>query len=390
MIDRLFSRAVLALLYCGMSLAQAHSGFPVDITSGPPPQPVMVNGSIHLVYELHLTNVAPIPIDLLGLEVFDGDKSTALASYRNEELEKLVVPVENVLVSVEPGEVTGKRLTIAEGRSVVFFVDLRLDGKLRPPVTLRHRFSFDIRGNADLNRTVNGPTVAVIQKPAPVLGPPLRGSAWVAFNAFSAYDHRRAFQTVDGRLYIAQRFAIDWMRLGPDRRLFHDNSKSNANFYSYGQEVLAVADSRVSDLKDNVPENSGSNQRSSRHISVDNAFGNYLILDLGHGGFAVYAHLQPGSLRVKTGENVKAGQVLARLGNSGNSDAPHLHFQLVNANSPMAAEGIPYELAIFTRLGVLEDANLLDTGEPWRPKTQTAPVVIHNEFPFNEAILDFP
>ena len=328
--------------------------------------------------------------DLLGLDIFDGDESTALASYRNEELEKLLVPVENVLVSVEPGDVTGKRRTIAEGHSVVLFLDVRLDGKLRPPVALRHRFSFDIRRNADLNRTVNGPIVAVIQEPAPALGPPLRGSAWVAFNAFSAYDHRRAFQTVDGRLYIAQRFAIDWMRLGPDRRLFHDDSKSNANFYGYGQEVLAVGDSRVSDLKDNVPENTGSNERSSRHISVDGAVGNYLILDLGQGDFAVYAHLQPGSLRVKIGENVKAGQILARLGNSGNSDAPHLHFQLVNANSPMAAEGIPYELASFTWLGVLEDAKVLDAGEPWRPKAQTTPVVIHNEFPINEAILDFP
>ena len=62
MINRLLSGTVLALLYCAVSPAQSHSGFPVDITPGPPPQPVMVNGSIHLVYELRLTNVAPIPI----------------------------------------------------------------------------------------------------------------------------------------------------------------------------------------------------------------------------------------------------------------------------------------------------------------------------------------
>ncbi len=78
-----------------------------------------------------------------------------MASYRNEELEKLLVPAENILVSVEPGKLTGKRQTIAEGHSVVLFLDLKIDGKLRPPVALRHRFSFDIRRNADLNRTVN-------------------------------------------------------------------------------------------------------------------------------------------------------------------------------------------------------------------------------------------
>jgi murein DD-endopeptidase MepM/ murein hydrolase activator NlpD len=389
MINRLLSSMVLALLYCLTSVAQSHSGFPVDITSGPPPQPVLVNGFRHLVYELRVTNVAPIPIDLLGLEIFD-DESKALANYRNQELEKLLVPLENVLISVEPGNVTGKRQAIAAGHSVILFLDLRLDGKLPLPSTLRHRFSFDISRNTDLNRTVNGPAVAVVQEAAPVLGSPLRGSAWAAFNAFSAYDHRRAFQTVDGRLCIAQRFAIDWMRLGPDGRLFHDDSKANGNFYGYGQEVLAVADSRVSDLRNNIPDNTGSNERTSRHISVDDAVGNYLMLDLGHGNFAVYAHLQPGSLRVKIGENVKAGQVLALLGNSGNSDAPHLHFQLVNANSPMAAEGIPYEIASFTRLGVLEDAKALDAGGVWRPKAQTTPVFIQNEFPVTDEVLDFP
>jgi hypothetical protein len=160
-----------------------------------------------------------------------------------------------------------------------------------------------------------------------VVRAPVRGSAWIAFNALYNDTHRRAFVPVDGKERIAQRFAIDWMCLGPDGRLFHGDSKSNANFYDYGAEVLAVADAQISDLKDGLPENAGSNEPSTRHITLDNLVGNYLVLDLGHGRFALYAHLQPGSLKVKLGDKVKAGQVLARLGNSGNSDAPHLHFQ---------------------------------------------------------------
>ena len=151
-----------------------------------------------------------------------------------------------------------------------------------------------------------------------------------------------------------------------------------------------MADARVSDLRDGIPDNNGSNERSERHITVDNAVGNYVILDLGHGHFAVYGHLQPGSLRIKIGDNVSAGQVLALLGNSGNSDAPHLHFHLVGANSPMASEGIPYEFATLTQLGVVDDSKALDAGEPWRPKPTTTPVVHRREFPTDATVLAFP
>ena len=115
-----------------------------------------------------------------------------------------------------------------------------------------------------------------------------------------------------------------------------------------------------------------------------------MILDVSHGHFAVYAHLQPGSLRIKVGDHVTAGQVLALVGNSGNSDAPRLHFRLVEANSPMAAEGTPFELATLTQLGVVDDSEALDAGEPWLPKPTTTPVVHRREFPTNATDLAFP
>jgi murein DD-endopeptidase MepM/ murein hydrolase activator NlpD len=124
-----------------------------------------------------------------------------------------------------------------------------------------------------------------------------------------------------------------------------------------------VADARASDLKDGVSDNMGVTGRKSRVITVDNAVGNYVTLDLGHGRFALYAHLQPGSLRVKVGDNVKAGQAPAMIGNSGNSDAPHLHFQLTDGNSPMGSEGIPYECETFTQLGVIDGPEVLDNGK---------------------------
>lgn len=372
------------------SLAQSNSGFPVDIVAGPAPQLVMADGRARLLYELHLTNFAPIPIEVVALDVLGDEGTGALASYRGEALGKVLVPAENVLVSLDPTDRGDKRGQIGEGHRAVIFVDLTLDAGARMPMELRHRFTFDIKGNVALGRTINGPFVAVVREPTPVLHAPLHGTAWIAFNALGSYDHRRAFQLVDGRIRIAQRFAIDWMRLGPDGRLFRGDAKSNNNFYSYGAEVLAVADARVSDLRDGVPDNIGTTERSSRVVTVDSAVGNYLTLDLGRGRFAVYAHLQPGSLKVKLGDHVNAGQVLARLGNSGNSDEPHLHFQLTDGNSPMGSEGIPYELEVFTQLGVLGDQEaVLDKGQAWQPKAQEKPVVHRGEFPIDKAVVNF-
>ena len=384
-INPLLAGAVLTLLVTVHGLAQSPSAFPVDITAARAPQPVMAGGQCRLLYELHLTNFSPKPIELTGLDVLGGDDVLPLASYRGEALEKL-------LVTVGPSDSGSKIRAIGGGRTVVIFLDLTLDSGARPPVELRHRFLLSISGKdgATIERTVKAPNVAVVQESAPLLLAPLRGSGWVAFNALSNPDHRRSLVPVDGKIRIAQRFAIDWMRLGPDGRLFHGDSQSNANFYGYGADVIAVADGRVSDLKDGLPENVGSNEQSTRAITLDNIAGNYLILDFGQGRFALYAHLQPGSLRVKLSDKVKAGQVLALLGNSGNSDAPHLHFHLMDENSPLGAEGLPYELETFTQLGVIDDPAVLDSGQAWRAKIPVAPVVHRRESQVDNAIVTFP
>ena len=87
----------------------------------------------------------------------------------------------------------------------------------------------------------------------------------------------------------------------------------------------------------------------------------YVVLDLGGGRFAFYAHLQPGSLRVKAGDRVKAGQVLGLVGNSGNSTEPHLHFHISNGISPLGSEGLPY--AITGKTGMPLQNSRVDFGK---------------------------
>jgi murein DD-endopeptidase len=391
MVRCLLAIASLCSLLPIVGLAQSHSPFPVDIVAGPPPQPVTVDGHVRLVYELHLTNFAPWPIEVTGLDVL-GDGTRMLASYHREALEQLVVPVENLLGGTAPStDNAGRVRVIGEGHSVVIFLNVTLDSGAVLPAELRHRFTFSITGSGGsrVEKTVNSVAVLVSQQPILVLQAPLRGRGWIAFNAYSNPVHRRSFNPVDGRIRIAERFAVDWMCIGPDGRLFRDDSKSNDNFYDYGAEVLAVADGRVSDLKDGFAENIGISDRNNRVVTLENIVGNYLTLDLGHGRFALYAHLQPGSLKVKLGDKVRTGQILGRLGNSGNSDEPHLHFQVMDANSPMGAEGIPYELETFTQLGLLDDPEMLDTGQSWRPTVKASPLVRRLEFPLDNAVLTF-
>ena len=103
--------------------------------------------------------------------------------------------------------------------------------------------------------------------------------------------------------------------------------------------------------KDDIPQNVPGDNSRAVPMTIETIGGNHIILDLGQGRYAFYAHLQPGSLRVKEGDHVKRGRVLALVGNSGNSTEPHLHFHVSDGNSPLASEGVPYVLESFAVRG---------------------------------------
>ena len=146
---------------------------------------------------------------------------------------------------------------------------------------------------------------------------------------------------------ISQRFAIDWIRITPDGKISNGDEKENRSYLAYGEEVLAVADGVVSSIHDGMPENIPGPTSRAVPMTVLNTGGNFVNLNLGGGRFAHYAHLQPGSIRVKPGDRIRRGQVLGLVGNSGNSAAPHLHFHVGDADSGLASEGLPYMIDTF-------------------------------------------
>jgi Peptidase family M23 len=182
-----------------------------------------------------------------------------------------------------------------------------------------------------------------------VIRSPLSGKNWLAANGPSNTSaHRRAMLPVDGRPHIGQRYAIDWIQLGDDGSAFTGDEHDNKSYHAYDQEIHAVADGKIVEVKDGLPENVPNSGKLAIQITNDTLPGNRIIQELSEGHYAAYAHLRPGTIKVKVGDTVHAGDVIAHLGNTGNSSEPHLHFQVCDAPSFPASEGLPFAIDQYT------------------------------------------
>ncbi|CAM5316145.1 M23 family metallopeptidase [Streptomyces californicus] len=140
----------------------------------------------------------------------------------------------------------------------------------------------------------------------------------------------------------------------PAFRLFWPVVRRNRAFPAFGAPLLAVADATVVVASDGQRDHLSRNSLPALAylmlaeapvrsiVGAHRIIGNHVILDLGGGTYAVYAHLRRGSLRVRAGDRVRAGQGIGRVGNSGNTTEPHLHFHLMDGPDPDAARGVPF------------------------------------------------
>jgi murein DD-endopeptidase MepM/ murein hydrolase activator NlpD len=244
-------------------------------------------------------------------------------------------------------------------------------------------------GGVKRTGTIDGMRTEVHRQATPTLAPPFGPGVWYAGNGPSNTSlHRRTILAVNGRARIAQRFAIDWLKFGDNGLPYRGDPKQNASWFGYGEDVLAAADGTVTAVKDGIVENVPLS-KPAVPITLETVAGNHVIVEHGRGRFALYAHLQPGSLRAKVGDRVRRGQVLGRLGNSGNSDAPHLHFHLCDANSALGCEGVPYTFEQMDVLGTFELSDDLATLEPWSPVPGAAGSARLRELPLENQIVQF-
>lgn len=163
---------------------------------------------------------------------------------------------------------------------------------------------------------------------------------------------------------LGQRYAYDFVRLGPGPRGGRFYRPSPLHYlvcgvrlpdcFGWGQPIYSATAGVVVQAEDGWPE------RNPVHVARDAAIllmyaltfdvqratdlrplsGNHVVVETPD-GYAVYAHAQTGSVQVAPGDRVIPGQLLARVGHSGNSTAPHLHFHLMDHPDPRQAQGIP-------------------------------------------------
>jgi Peptidase family M23 len=340
------------------------------------------DGRTHLVYELWIANFSSGDATVQQVEVL-GDRAR-LATLDGAAIASRLQPA-------------GRRdasATLPSGGTSLLFVDVTLDAGASAPARLSHSVRAHVAaappGMQDM--TMTGGDVAVDKRAVVVIGPPLRGARYVAADSCcDATRHTRAALPIDGRVRLAQRFAVDWEQLDDASRIYTGPREQLSSYTIFGREALAVADATVASTLDDLPEQVPG--KFPEAIALDQADGNSVVLDLGHGNFALYAHLQPGSLRVHAGGHVKRGQVLGLVGNTGNSVAPHLHFHVMDSPSPLDSNGLPYEIDAFDVTGHSPGTSAFDTaeetGEPLAVTPVTPPKRAERALPLDQSIIRF-
>lgn len=350
------------------------------------------DGKLHVVYELVLTNTNVTTATVKTIQVLDAShRDRVLAEFHGPDLLKRLRLLNNL---------PANSLEIPANQTRIVQINSTLPENFREPLLLMHNFRLLGAENPSLTTVAPVPlnyTVAPFQVEGslPVIGPPLLGKGWVAFNGCCqpAGVHRGTGLPVNGKIYFAQRFAIDWMRINDKGELVHGDPSRVESYVDYGAKVLAVADGRVVATQDGLNEQKPGTLPDPKTISIGNADGNHIVLDLGHGVYAMYAHLQKGSVRVKSGDMIHRGEVMALLGNTGNTSAPHLHFQLMSGPSSLGANGLPYEIDSFAVAGNISRKQFDESPGMegvWNQGLLPRPRMAKDELPLDLTIVDFP
>ena len=156
-------------------------------------------------------------------------------------------------------------------------------------------------------------------------------------------------------------FAVDFFKMGENGLPWRTDGRSAADFYGFGAPVLAAADGVVVAVENSAVQNydvrlrkpGESDEAYGQRLTKYNVemmksdpykamIGNYVVIRHEHGEYSGYAHLQTGSVAVHKGDRVTRGQKIAAIGDTGDTNLVHLHFQVMDGPDPVTSRSIPF------------------------------------------------
>ncbi|MBS1893119.1 MAG: hypothetical protein JST59_17615, partial [Actinobacteria bacterium] len=201
------------------------------------PEPVRGgDGREHLVYELVVSNESAFPPRAVTVrEVVATAGGRPVETLTGAHLREMMEP----FGAVEEK----KRTTIAAGGTAKVLMDVTYAAGTQAPRRLDHEIAVSPGppGSVELSRFGAAPT-RVIDRPAPIVSPPLRGPGWIAINGCcdDNTSHRRSLLAIDGALHEGERYAIDFVQMTPGGRIAEGSNKALGNYPFYGDEVLSA------------------------------------------------------------------------------------------------------------------------------------------------------
>ena len=304
------------------------------------------DGMDHVEYELLVVNVFPEPVTLSRVTVLDA-AGKELTRIEGNTLAAATQPLFSR---------TASPVVPASG-AVAVEVDLILPPDTAPPRVM-HKIVYALAPHSELapmigRAEVDAPEITIDRRPAMLLEPPVKGEGWIVSSGCCKPNIHRDLRVAIGGLRIEtpETFAIDFAKM-QNGRIFDDDGSKIEQHYAFGQDVLAVADGTVVSVQDGKPETAPN--VPMKPATKEDYGGNHVMLQIAPDVFAMYVHLHPGSLRVKVGDRVRAGTPLARIGNTGPSLGPHLHFGLSDKPDLYAGRSLPFGFHSFTKMGMID------------------------------------
>lgn len=299
---------------------------------------------IHVAYALQFTNSWSVTATIKSVEVVDparGNKTSGknrVLDIKNEDV------TGQMKLFTLPGTMNKESYStqIPSGQSGVMFFDVTYDDISQVPQAISHRITVTTPPTPiGTEHTAVGPFIRIGAEPI-IVSPPFKGSGWVNGNGccLEIGPHRFVTNSMNGTLDPSETFAIDWVQVDSHGLAYRTDGKKPEDWIGYGAEILAVAPGTVVEVMRDLPDVAPG--KNPEGLTIAQIAGNRVIIDMGSGYYAMYAHLAPGSVQLHVGDYVRQGQTLGLLGNTGNSSAPHLHFQVMDRPSSLDDTALPF------------------------------------------------